>query len=63
MIAYRAQFEPHDRAAIGLSAPGSWAAEIDHLSECIELGKEPRTPGEEGLRDVRIMQALHAPAC
>ncbi|RYZ07366.1 MAG: Gfo/Idh/MocA family oxidoreductase [Myxococcales bacterium] len=39
-----------------------FAAEIDHLSECIQLGKEPRTPGEEGLRDVRIMQAIYASA-
>jgi predicted dehydrogenase len=39
-----------------------FAAEMDHLSECIQLGKEPRTPGEEGLRDVRIMQAIYASA-
>jgi predicted dehydrogenase len=43
-------------------ATNQFAAEIDHLSECIELGKEPRTPGEEGLRDVRIMQAIYASA-
>lgn len=48
--------------ARAVPATNQFAAEIDHLSECIQLGKEPRTPGEEGLRDVRIMQAIYASA-
>lgn len=43
-------------------AANQFALEIDHLSECIKLGQEPRTPGEEGLRDVRIMQAIYTSA-
>jgi len=39
-----------------------FAAEMDHLAECIQSGKEPKTPGEEGLRDVRIMEAIYAAA-
>jgi predicted dehydrogenase len=39
-----------------------FALEIDHLSECVQEGKEPRTPGEEGLRDVRIMHAIYEAA-
>ena len=37
-------------------------AEMDHLSECVMNGKEPDTPGEEGLRDLRIMTAIYESA-
>jgi predicted dehydrogenase len=39
-----------------------FALEMDHLSECVMEGKEPLTPGEEGLRDLRIMMALYEAA-
>ena len=35
-----------------------FAAEMDHFSECVLDGKEPRTPGEEGLADVRVIEAV-----
>jgi predicted dehydrogenase len=37
-------------------------AEMDHFSECIMKGTEPLTPGEEGLRDLRIMMAIYEAA-
>ena len=39
-----------------------FAAEIDHLSECVRTGQDPRTPGEEGLRDIRLIKAIYAAA-
>jgi glucose-fructose oxidoreductase len=39
-----------------------FAAEMDHLSEAVTANSEPKTPGEEGLRDVRIMQAAYRAA-
>lgn len=36
--------------------------QIDHLSECIRMRKPVRTPGEEGLRDIRIIQAIYESA-
>jgi glucose-fructose oxidoreductase len=39
-----------------------FAAEMDHFSECIQKGTDPRTPGEEGLRDLRIMMAIYEAA-
>ena len=39
-----------------------FAAEMDHFAECVRTGKPPRTPGEEGLRDVRLMQAIYRAA-
>jgi glucose-fructose oxidoreductase len=39
-----------------------FAAEMDHLTECVAKGSEPLTPGEEGLRDLRIMTAIYTAA-
>lgn len=39
-----------------------FALEMDHLSECVMENKEPLTPGEEGLRDLRIMMAIYEAA-
>ena len=35
-----------------------FAAEMDHFSECIQNDRQPRTPGEEGLADMRIIAAV-----
>lgn len=39
-----------------------FAAEMDHFSDCVMQNKEPLTPGEEGLRDLRIMMAIYEAA-
>jgi predicted dehydrogenase len=39
-----------------------FAAEMDDFADCIRTGKPTRVPGEEGLRDVRIMTAIYAAA-
>ncbi|GAA4381556.1 Gfo/Idh/MocA family oxidoreductase [Hymenobacter koreensis] len=39
-----------------------FAAEMDHMSESVMQNKTPRTPGEEGLRDVRYMMAIYEAA-
>ena len=39
-----------------------FAAEMDHLSECVMTNKEPLTPGEEGLRDLKIIMAIYEAA-
>jgi predicted dehydrogenase len=39
-----------------------FAAEMDHMSDCVEGNKQPLTPGEEGLRDLTIMQAIYESA-
>jgi len=39
-----------------------FAAEMEHFSECVMENKEPLTPGEEGLRDLRIMRAIYEAA-
>jgi predicted dehydrogenase len=39
-----------------------FATEIDHMAECILTGRRPRTPGEEGLQDQRLMEAIYRSA-
>ena len=39
-----------------------FALEMDHLSECVMDGKPPLTPGEEGLRDLKLMMAIYEAA-
>jgi predicted dehydrogenase len=39
-----------------------FAAEMDHMSGCVMENKNPLTPGEEGLRDLKIMTAIYQAA-
>jgi len=39
-----------------------FAAEMDHLSDCVMTDKPPLTPGEEGLKDMRIIGAIYQAA-
>ena len=36
-----------------------FAAEFDHMSECVTQDKEPLTPGEEGLKDLKVIEAIY----
>ena len=42
--------------------PYQFLAEADHFAECILENKEPVTTGEEGLRDMRLMEAIYRSA-
>jgi predicted dehydrogenase len=39
-----------------------FAAEMDYFAECVRDGKEVRTPGEEGMRDLRVIEACYRSA-
>jgi predicted dehydrogenase len=39
-----------------------FALEMDHMSGCVMDNQEPLTPGEEGLRDLKIMMAIYEAA-
>lgn len=39
--------------------PSQFPLEADHLAECIRGNKEPKTPGEEGLKDMKYMMAIY----
>ena len=47
---------------VNLMEKNQFATEIDHMSECVQQNKTPFTPGEEGLQDHRIMEAIYQSA-
>jgi predicted dehydrogenase len=47
---------------IGIEEKNQFAAEMDHFAVCIQQNKDVHTPGEEGLHDQRIMEAIYESA-
>lgn len=45
-----------------LPARDHFALEMDHMSECVMENKDPLTPGEEGLRDLKLMMGIYEAA-
>ncbi|CAM2829274.1 Glucose--fructose oxidoreductase [Methylobacterium mesophilicum] len=45
-----------------LSPKNQFALEMDHFSRCIQENLRPRTPGEEGLQDQVLMEAIYEAA-
>jgi predicted dehydrogenase len=39
-----------------------FALEMDHMAQCVLQNQEPHTPGEEGLQDQRIIEAIYQSA-
>jgi glucose-fructose oxidoreductase len=39
-----------------------FAAEMDHLADCVLNNTEPLTPGEEGVKDMRVIAAIYEAA-
>ncbi len=53
-----------ERAITPPPGPGKtqFAGQLDHLAECVRTGREPIVSGEEGLRDMRIVEAIYRSA-
>lgn len=47
-----------ERAELVIDEVDHFAAEMDHFSRAVLEGHEPRTPGEEGLADMRVLAAV-----
>jgi len=43
-------------------AKNQFVAQLDHLAECAVSGREPIVSGEEGLRDMRLIEAIYRSA-
>jgi predicted dehydrogenase len=39
-----------------------WAGQLDHMAQCVMQDREPIVAGEEGLRDIRIIEAIYRSA-
>ncbi len=44
---------------VNLPQINQFASEMDHFARCILDNTEPRTPGEEGMRDMKVIEALY----
>jgi predicted dehydrogenase len=42
--------------------PKQFERQADHFTECILENKTPKTPGEEGLRDMQYIQSIYKAA-
>jgi predicted dehydrogenase len=47
---------------IQVEEKNQFAAEMDHFAQCVQQNKDVHTPGEEGLQDQRIMEAIYESA-
>lgn len=47
---------------VEVPAKDHFALELDHMAECVLTGRQPNTPGEEGLRDMKLMEAIYRSA-
>ena len=45
-----------------LPMQNQFALEIDHMADCVISDRQPHTPGEEGVQDHRIMEAIYRSA-
>ncbi len=45
-----------------LPKQNQFALEIDHMAECVLANRQPHTPGEEGVQDHRVMEAIYQSA-
>ncbi|WP_370651905.1 Gfo/Idh/MocA family protein [Brevundimonas sp.] len=48
--------------AVPETPQNQFSAQLDHLSQCVMTGAEPIVSGEEGLRDLRIIEAIYQSA-
>jgi predicted dehydrogenase len=42
--------------------PFQFQLEAEHFAECVLENKEPKTPGEEGLKDMEVIEKIYAAA-
>jgi predicted dehydrogenase len=49
-------FEP------GINEKDQFALEMDHMALCVLRNQQPHTPGEEGLQDIKIIEAIYESA-
>ena len=58
----RAEGQEERRQEVLLEERNQFALEMDHMAECVQADRAPQTPGEEGLKDQRLMEAIYEAA-
>ena len=62
LLQVRAQDGLETESFIQIGQKDHFASEMDHMADCVIKGKTPRTPGEEGLRDMKLIEAIYRAA-
>jgi predicted dehydrogenase len=62
MIVTARQGDATSQNELVLTPKNQFAAEIDHMAECVLTGRKPYTPGEEGVQDHKIIEAIYESA-
>ena len=60
--ASRAHGEAEHATEIKLAEKNHFALEMDHMAERVARGEKPHTPGQEGLQDLRLIEAIYKAA-
>lgn len=47
---------------VPITPKNQFALELDHMADCVLQNKTPKTPGEEGLRDVELIEQIYRAA-
>jgi predicted dehydrogenase len=55
----RLEGKAESTSELDLGYKNQFSLEIDHMATCIKTGREPRTSGEEGLQDHKLMEAIY----
>jgi predicted dehydrogenase len=50
--------KPEQPAPPQIAESDQFANELDHMADCVLQNREPYTPGDEGLQDMRIIEAI-----
>ena len=51
-----------EQVSLPTPAKNQFVAQLDHLAECAMSGRQPIVAGEEGLRDMRLIEAIYRSA-
>lgn len=62
LLQVRAQDKLEAESVIQVGPKDHFASEMDHMADCVLKNETPRTPGEEGLRDMKLMEAIYRAA-
>lgn len=62
LMTSRADGELVRQENVNIMPKNQFATEMDHFSDCILNNRDPYTPGQEGLQDQRIMEAIYQSA-
>ncbi|CAN5394140.1 Gfo/Idh/MocA family oxidoreductase [soil metagenome] len=59
LVVIERQGDATGQTDLTLGRKNQFATEIDHMADCVIRNRQPRTPGEEGVQDHLMMEAIY----